>query len=482
MAEKREREDDAEEIAQNERFQKNEKLYKELSREERLSVSRGFETLPRDIQKIIASVNAGTLMNLARTSLLFQDIGNQEWVWKQMFQRDFPKEFDFCRGELPFFAKTNQDKDKPLWKRFYLNIANDYFDYAKNFINLGTEYSRTYFVGQNVPQINLKWANSHQIREWVRTTMLKNHYYFYDWRATLAWTFICAVVWRIKIPFQNFEIHDDIDITLVLQRFLNQNEHTKERFWLFKYLSHSSPVGVTKQLIDIYQTGNLTLNLSQTFSTKEGPSPHQHFYTLRREGVEGDVSWLQYCIENPPWERDPQLFSKNDYEKLNSMLGNFADQNEYQNQLLRNVWEYLSYCYQNPCIFVLYPNLTFSGPFITEGDSFAFPDDTFDDIRNVKNRYLMSNPFIVLKIGGMSLLPIKFKDSLYKYSMFPRKSFGPYDKKIIYVQSPCISCGLVPKTPQKCGGICDDKSVIYCNAKCQKKHWKDKHSKECKRK
>jgi hypothetical protein len=131
MAEKREREDDAEEIAQSESFKKNEKLYKELSREERLSVSRGFETLPRDLQTIIASINAGTLMNLARTSLLFADIGNQEWVWKQMFQRDFPKEFVFCRGRA-FFFNIRGSRDKLNWKGFYLNVAKEYFDISKN--------------------------------------------------------------------------------------------------------------------------------------------------------------------------------------------------------------------------------------------------------------------------------------------------------------------------------------------------------------
>jgi hypothetical protein len=182
-----------------------------LSREERLSVSRGFETLPRDLQTIIASINAGTLMNLARTSLLFADIGNQEWVWKQMFQRDFPKEFVFCRGRA-FFFNIRGSRDKLNWKGFYLNVAKEYFDISKKFISY--HINNNSFIGTNVPQINLAWANSTQIRDWVRTVMLKNHYSFHDWRASLSWMFVCAVVWCIKDDNERFNIEDINTIAL----------------------------------------------------------------------------------------------------------------------------------------------------------------------------------------------------------------------------------------------------------------------------
>lgn len=62
--------------------------------------------VPPDIQKMIAYSTAGTLMKLARVNKFFYALASDDHVWKRMFARDYPEDFAFCRGELPFFILT----------------------------------------------------------------------------------------------------------------------------------------------------------------------------------------------------------------------------------------------------------------------------------------------------------------------------------------------------------------------------------------
>jgi hypothetical protein len=385
-----------------------------------------------------------------------------------MFQRDFPKEFVFCKGEVFFFTFRHTIIEKPRWKGFYLNISKEYFDVAKRFMTYHIRLKS--FIGTNVPQLNLDYANSTQIYNWVRTVMLKNHYSFHDWRASLAWMFVCAVVWRIKGNDERYEVgNNDAEIAVTLQVFLNQ--HEKEKKWLLKYLSHSHSGGLGTKLRAIYQ-GEEVGEYDYKEYKDQGPSADLHYNSLvQLVDPQSGRAWLEYLVENPPWQKDEFLFSFKDGQNLVDMLQPYEDK-EKNNVLLR-IWEYLSYCYENPCIFVFPPLLTKMGPLIKDLSWLS----SFKSEKDVTKIITDANPFIKISLRGHMVIrdSTLAREFLLQYSRFPRTKGG----LVSYIQSVCISCGLVPETPQKCGGACNNDKIVYCNAECQKKHWKTKHSKEC---
>ncbi len=114
----------------------------------------GFDFLPKGLQALIAKMDAGGLLSLAQANRMFADIARNDQVWKDLFQRDFPHDWKYCQGELPFFVITEDhplwqpgfinENDKSGWKRFYLNTRQLYADIGsfslKNFSDVYNNY------------------------------------------------------------------------------------------------------------------------------------------------------------------------------------------------------------------------------------------------------------------------------------------------------------------------------------------------------
>jgi MYND finger len=239
---------------------------------------------------------------------------------------------------------------------------------------------------------------------------------------------------------------------------------------LLKYLSHSHSEGLSSHVMDIYN-GEENEDPFNNYPN-QGPSAAQHYRDLL-ELVDQQTAntWLEYFVQNPPWKQEAFLFSEKDNQRLIEMIETFDKQ---KNNVLLGVWECLSYSYQNPCIFVIPQLLTMMVPLIINANRI----NQLLVTNNITSTLTEYNPFFKMAVNGMFIKEHqKYHEFIKQYSYYPRSSLK--NNRIIYIQSPCISCGLIPKTPQKCGGSCKDESIIYCNTECQKKHWKEKHSKEC---
>lgn len=511
MTSKRERESEedvndrvAKALASTETVQQANVYYMNLSEEERRRLgARGFAHLPQDIQKLIASMNVGVLMNMARASRLFADLARQDWLWKRCFERDYPKEFVFCKGELPFFVldKTHpywregdlKPENEPAWKRFYLNVANEYRFKCDSFLH---RYQH-FFKSGVIPQINLKWANSRDIYNWFNRIVLSTHHTFYDLRAHIAWVFVVAFVWHVKQPHAEFELN--FDISIEYYQFARENN----QHWLLPYLSHSNPEGVTHDFENYSKGEYFDFDLIHDPNDGlDGPTAAMFYNDLRGDEELEHLAphWLKYVIENPPWQNTFDFFSKKDEQKLEDLLetqrnnSNFrADRNlqedrefDKRTKTLIWMWRYLKYCYQNPCLFTFDTYITLLGPLAYNSIELRSTKPMVDG--NVFNLLMTGrlisndwNPFLLIYRQGLYLRLMPNINALraefLNYIQLPRNRYG----RITYIQSACISCGTIPKKPQRCGGSCQDASVIFCDVACQTKHWKEGHAKECKR-
>ena len=116
--------------------------YLKKSREEKEELGlMGIAFLGKDLQKVIAGMEPGLLMTLAMKSRMFADLSASEFVWRNMFERHFPVDFAYCRGELPLFILHEKHpfrdilliyENRPIihsgpgWKRFYLHVRERY--------------------------------------------------------------------------------------------------------------------------------------------------------------------------------------------------------------------------------------------------------------------------------------------------------------------------------------------------------------------
>jgi len=89
-----------------------------------------FGIITKDVIKMIAAGDVYVLLSLAQTNTTFAQLMRSEDVWRALFSKDFPEDYLFCGGELPFYIVTNghplekyvtiDPLDKCAWKRFYL--------------------------------------------------------------------------------------------------------------------------------------------------------------------------------------------------------------------------------------------------------------------------------------------------------------------------------------------------------------------------
>jgi len=97
-----------------------------------LGLGGGIHYLPKDVIDVIAKADVRTLLTLGMSgNRYFYKMVSDPVVWQYLFQRDFPGEYAYFKGEIPPFAhsdlflRANVDYVNPGtfdndWKRFYL--------------------------------------------------------------------------------------------------------------------------------------------------------------------------------------------------------------------------------------------------------------------------------------------------------------------------------------------------------------------------
>lgn len=206
--------------------------YKGLPRERQIEVAQRLEqldprnlpfmgvTIPRNVHEYLMNhVTAGTLMRLARANNLFNGIASNDIVWERMVARDYPNDFAFCRGKLPFFVLTRDhpfyvpgciyEFERMPWKRFYLRLEDLYRKAAAHFYSRHKDdwvYLRASYEPVTskpvekrvIPSIDTKKAGAREIYRWyikygIEAT-IETYHEPIDRLAGFVWLFICAFV------------------------------------------------------------------------------------------------------------------------------------------------------------------------------------------------------------------------------------------------------------------------------------------------
>lgn len=433
--------------------------YEGMSPEQRRVLSVGnFDVFNYDLKKLLASVDAGVLMNLAQTARLFADIARQESVWRNMFARDYPRDWEFCRGELPFFVVNNghplQDvlnadnietaHKQPGWKRYYLYTANEYRRIVDDFL----KWNARSLIEKNVPSINLARANAREIYRWCQNVPMRMQLKNPNYRETFAYIFV-------EKFSQN--VQPKTDAVDAVSFFWNLHRDGHE--WLIAYLAHSGVVNEVALVIA------------------------QHF------GVAAVNEFKEYIRTHPPWEGgEKELFSSAHKNLLISLL-------EEKNTLIDNrvsmmsIYNLLADAYPIPCaqtyFFEAISNMAMVREsrkihelvsFLNESPQYKTKDDKYQAaVSAVCDPFISRSKHYMLIQRFMSLRVL-----LRRYSDVPRVSRGG---PIRYLQhSLCVSCGIQGAEMFHCGGICNqgENGAVYCSTKCQREHWNaGGHSKVC---
>lgn len=547
---KREREEeedtnqrDAKALKNSDEVKSMEVIYTMMKPEDRRKLyGKQFNLLPKDWQRVIAKTTPGTLMLMARTSKMFAELARMESIWKHFFERDFPREWKFCGGELPFFVLTDQHifylegdntveyEDKTAWKRFYLNTAYDYRRFARTFT---LNYGKMLADHGNVPGLNFKWARAVDIYNWVQRVPLGMHFDQFDFKASLAWKFVQLMTVVIVRPEGN--LSSPMKIAAYYLSYAMKYSH---RHWMLPYLGYSNPHGV---------------GVSYTFDDEEfnqgseiyGPDALTLWARIdsgeRHEEVADFWYKWQKVSDRPHFasSRGANLFSKQDYLNLQSLLESLStvssrpgfeglsdEEISTRKESIYKCWEMFETCFHNPCIYSL-PTLTrgmnvwasyvedchmiipqpssknvqdsvtsviHDGNYATwQNDDFESKlmlpftrnDWVFPDVDSHNKFVQICRPFSVFhrrQLGENYDDAADYYglvDLFQKYAKNPRKEFGSDESKIRYIDT-CLQCGTVPVVPQQCGGTCQD--TIYCNQDCQRAHWAAGHKNECGRK
>lgn len=434
----------------------------------------GFFFLPPEIQKIIAQVNAATLLKLGQVDKFFADLARRDQIWKDLFQKDFPHDWKYCQGELPFFVLTEdhplwqprfvKDFDSSGWKRFYLHTRWMYFEKVND--------------GRSETLAFSTWYKKYQKK---RDTQLDI--------ANLCHLFVCTMAWLFKGRGEfRFEANTPNDSRMIFW----QNIHVNE--WLRPYvlcsLIHDNRDYYENDLYDQY-TG-----LSETPFFRE----YKKKFNVKKEQWED--AWKQ------------KLFSRSDKENLKSYLyaklerpGIFRgfDNLEVDEQYnivagVFNVWDMLSKTYENiksiytdPAGFMYYlKTLPFSmitdTAYIKEDIKETILENPFESVKfSIKKKRIFSLPRLDKELCELTN-PLTFFTNkleiaqlLYLFRLFssaPREDIAEFDEeinetfyrkgKLLFIESYlCMQCNSATAT-HACGRCLGAK---YCGRDCQKKHW-----------
>lgn len=467
-----------------------------------------FYGIPVDVIKIIATMTPGTLMKLALTmNSFFVELARDDNVWQRLYRRDFPHDYAFCRGVLPFFVLEPTHPfympgsvskfDPSPWKRYYLHTAYNYYDIC-DYVRACLEYADE--KDDSVWLVDPKRLTSRQVYDWVHEYAMSRNYESFDRRASLAWIFVCLFVWYVS-P-EGTVLGTNREIAIVYERF------ARSRPWMYRYLLHMRPNFQNRRKNkDLYgQLSNLPLF---------GPLLASDY--LQRLAK-------QYPIQIE-WEN---LFSNSDKGHLESFIdasrksanglnpafqGVFDEQRANRNQIVIRCWDLLVDCYRIPCVASLHLVDVFS--FIGFADVSMTRNS--EDIRqkietliaNADGRLIMDldmkkwnkpifsprefntaartiiDPWFLISQSNtfhldtmISRLRTKNeREAFDDYSKAPRGG-NNREKPILYIEQPiCLNCGIIPVVPQQCGGTCQQ--AIYCNQDCQRAHWTAGHKNEC---
>lgn len=458
-----------------------------------------FYGIPEDLLRIIAKMTPGTLMKLARTmDPFFISLAREDRVWQEMFRRDFPKDYEFCRGVLPFYVlepthpfytpdSVSKSASSP-WKRYYLRTAKEYVDLSMLVARTFRAFNKPTPGGFDL------FSKSREYYRWIHEFILPKQYDSFDWRSTLVWIFMGAFVWYVESSNQaerDLVGRDDV-VTIFI-------EYAKERPWMFLYPLCMYPVLIFDANYEILEDNQLPIH---------GPGLYQH-----------ELKIINRLFPRISMDRNT-LFSKQDRGKLESFISTSIYSNRLnpafknvdieartrKGEKLLEIWDFLADCHSIPCIFGLSMVYGDSGKaymaresmqirqrienIITENPTELLNLDMTGSGSIFTQRQLASlnimNVFFTIQQSSVFYLeeartftyffpyPINFPKSLFLlYSYVPRDlSTG----RIAYAET-CIQCGIAPSLPQQCGGTCE--RTVYCGVECQRAHWLLKHQKEC---
>ena len=477
--------------------------------------------VPPDVQKMIAYSTAGTLMKLARVNKFFYALASDDNVWKRMFARDYPEDFAFCRGELPFFILT---RDHPLylpgsipefenmpWKRFYLKIEHEYRVFARILQDQLVEMSvlPQYRQRDLIMSIDVNIAGARAIYHWVRDVTRKRaeiwtKEHSFSYRASLAWLFIRGFV----------ALTQTVDDQGSRIRCINQFwSYANTRKWMWIYLRFMSTLRNQGSKMDsaylVFPTGPKIWQWLQNTFEDDGDERRRIETTL--------TSWTA---------NDWDVFSQTQRNHLESLLSAAVKNNvlfpsfenlNYEERLVETqgflkFFDLLAACWYHPCVLNLYLSYDrFVDPLLLAHLAFN-SQEVKESVSNVMNTLnpgtvlmsltrrrepILSNPIdegrlrpifypwtrrnwhnLIRVNPEMYMLrfhPVYFKTIMSRFMDVPR-----HQGKLAYMERPmCIACGAIPILPKQCGGVCGDAKAIYCNADCQRAHWHKGHAQVC---
>lgn len=463
-----------------------------------------FYGIPEDLLRIIAKMTPGTLMKLARTmDTFFIRLARDDRIWQEMFRRDFPKDYEFCRGVLPFYVlepthpfytpgSVSKDDLSP-WKRYYLHIAKRYQDLTVSvgllFIN-----NEEIIPGDFDFDSSKSQPKSREFYRWIHQFVLPKRYDSFDWRSTLAWTFIGAFVWYVTPD--DYKILESADVAKTMYIY------SKDRPWMILYLIC---------MYSNHDKGIDYIGLEEEDIPIHGPRLS-----------EKSLKEINSLFPLASVDRNA-IFSKEDRGRLESFISTRINSTRldtgYANTEVRTergkkllqIWDFLADCYSIPCIFSL--EMVFG----EIGKVYMAREST--QIRERIQNLIAENPIEILNLDMSNTIPIFSRpglqiqavnimnlwypiqqsdiftanrpgeetntslDSFFVNAYFPKYIFRVYSAtprkgsgRIAYSET-CIQCGIVPALPQQCSGTCE--RTVYCGVECQRAHWLLGHQKEC---
>lgn len=447
--EKRGREDEDPEADANERAAKAllltdqaKEMQEQYEREQWNAGSGSLNVFPREIRKMIVYMNAGTLMSMARAHRLWRDLARNENVWRAMYERDFPHDWAFCGGELPFFVlepthplwdtRMVAPEDATAWKRFYLQTA-----------------SRYHRANKERPRKTLNGIYRWRHNQWRRGDTRPKR----ERVAELCWLFVCVVMDQISQEILTSPIQE---VALGFWRFARSDP---SRQWLIPYLAHSDPDGIDEEWLQWYRKGSIN-GIERPYNPSFGPNTW-HIYDPWPLMGENPKPYYDYLAAHPPWQDRLDLFD----DGLMNRLKDIVVQREH-----REMIELLKACYLQPCALNIEIDPKFSKmivhPLVVRRE--VMENDRRAAVTNITPRLrLRCSPFAAIhnvRIDATDVLSSQLFFLFDQFASLPRNWAGV----IRFIA--CRVCGS-QEALQQCGGQCNDQQAIYCGRTCQTRDW-----------
>jgi hypothetical protein len=408
--------------------------------------------LPKDLQALIAKMDAGGLLSLAQANRMFADIARNDQVWKDLFQRDFPHDWKYCQGELPFFVITEDhplwqpgfinENDKSGWKRFYLHTRELYgyfipvpYDSSLSFNDRYTEYQK----------------GKHE-------QIVINH---------CSYLFVCLMAYLFKGRGAfDFRI---LTPTIICSEFITNSLVGGTLDWLKNYVRGSFAF-FNNQKNYFYKYTRSRENITYFFNNQNDKK--ELFKLFNEEDKESFVAFLNARAER-----------SGIFKGFDGLEGEELD--IFKSKLF-NIWNMITLAYHNRKSIYAHPMLSdvsYFGNIIWHmvGNSYY--------IKNNVNTIITNNPHLTfdLNYGTGALFDLPRFESLFNSQIDPYNDFSE-NRKLYkrlfkhFASAPrvplinngsilkfiaCDNCNLT-EASQKCGRC---GKAFYCSKGCQKAHW-----------